>query len=572
MNFAELLAQRAQEIPEEGAFGFLHDGVDDVKTVSFAALHADACALAAELLAHVPPGARALLLLPPGPDYGRAVYACFQAGVIGVSAPPPHPKQLERTLSRLLRIVDDAGVEAVLTLEAMKAGAEGLRGEHPRLGDATWIALDDPDLRERRVTLPPPAAAPGDVAFLQYTSGSTMAPRGVMLTHANLIDNSTFISRSFGITAETRGFNWLPPYHDMGLIGGILQPVFVGGTSILMSPLAVIKRPLWWLEGISRHRATVSGGPNFAYDLCLRRIGEEEREGLDLSSWEVAFDGAEPIRAETINAFSEAFAPAGFRRSAFYPCYGLAEATLMVTGPELGSPPATLSVDAAALNAGRIESVTKGGREVVLVGCGRPDDSHEVAIVDPDTRRRCGPGEIGEIWVSGPSVSPGYWGDAEAGRVFGALLADDESGREYLRSGDLGTVQDGELYVIGRIKELIILNGRNFHPHDIEVSAEAANRLVRQHCSAAFSIDVDGSEGVALVIEVDDAGADADAVIGDVRRRVASDVEVQLQQVVVCSRGAVPKTTSGKIQRLLCREMVDRGEMEPLASWKRALC
>ncbi len=571
MSFAQMLQERAATIPEDGAFGFLHGGEEELERVTFAGLHRDARALAEALAGCVEPGARVLLLLPPGLDYARAVYGCFQAAVVGVSAPPPHPKRLERTLSRLLRIAADAEVGAILTHAAIRDGAAALRAEHPELGRATWIALE-----EALDGSPAPAEAPvpalEELAFLQYTSGSTREPRGVMLTHGNLLDNSSFITRAFGITAETRGLNWLPPYHDMGLIGGILQPVFVGGTSILMSPLAVVKRPAAWLEGISRHRATVSGGPNFAYDLCLRRVGEEVREQLDLSSWEVAFDGAEPIRAETIQRFGDSFAPCGFRRTAFYPCYGLAEATLMVTGPPLGAQTRTLSVDAEALAAARIEPPRGGAGEAVLVGCGRPDSAHEVAIVDPGSGRRCAPGEVGEIWVAGPSVAAGYWrSPAETAAAFGARLAGEAGERDFLRSGDLGFVDGEDLFVVGRLKELIILNGRNLHPHDIEASAEAAHDLIRPHCSAAFSVEAGGAEGVGLVLEVEDSEpATAATVIGEVRRRVAAELDVQLHRVALCPRGAVPKTTSGKIQRLLCREMIARGELEPLQLWNLA--
>ncbi|HYG97386.1 MAG TPA: fatty acyl-AMP ligase, partial [Solirubrobacterales bacterium] len=512
-------------------------------------------------------GGRALLLFPPGLDYVSAVYGCFQAGVVGVSAPPPHPKRLHRTLPRLTAIAADAEIDAVLTAEFIREAAKPLFEEGP-LAETQWIATDAaPAVGEVEIARVPL----GEMAFLQYTSGSTRAPRGVMLSHENLLLNSELISGSFEHIPNglRKGLIWLPPYHDMGLIGGVLQPVHAGGLCILMSPLAVIKRPARWLEAMTRFRVTSSGGPSFAYDLCVRRIDDETCERLDLSDWDVAFNGAEPIHAQTIESFSEKFGRCGFRRSSFFPCYGLAEATLLVTGPDKGEEPSLFEADARALERGVVQPASAAGPTTTLVGCGSAYEGSELAIVDTEQGRRCEEGEIGEIWFEGPCVALGYWRQPEETEAcFRATLAD-EPGTEYLRTGDLGAVVDGELYVVGRIKELIILNGRNLHPHDIEFSAEEAHPSLRHHCSAAFEQEVDGQTQIGILLEVNPAEEGYDEVIAAVGQRVADDLDLPLHWIGLCAPGTVPKTTSGKIQRRLCRGMLAKGDVELLAESRR---
>ena len=486
-SIAEPLAINAEAVPEYLAFIYLEDGDDDEHRISFAELHERALGVAHDLRASAQPGDRALLLLPPGLDYVAAIYGCFYAGVIGVSAPPPQPRRLERTLGRLLNIAASAGISTVITtVPFADAARAAIPAGHP-LTSARWLTADtSPSSTDTSVIAHP---EPSDVAFLQYTSGSTADPRGVRLTHANLLDNSHFIDKAFSHDPElSLGFNWIPPFHDMGLIGAILQPVYYGSlhldeairgrdpnraASVLASPLAIVKRPIRWLQGISRYRATTSGGPNFSYDMCVERIAEEDCEELDLSCWEVAFNGAEPIRAETMKAFAERFGPRGFRFSAFFPVYGLAEATLMVTAPLKSEPPAIQRFEAEALLKNRAIP-SRANRDPQLVGCGSPDGRHRVEIVNPETGAIATPGEIGEIWISGPSVADGYWsGDADADRLFGATPADAEDSDRFLRTGDLGIVHDGELFVMGRLSDLIILKGRNHHPHDIESLAES---------------------------------------------------------------------------------------------------
>lgn len=565
-TFATVLSARADALPDKTAFVFVQDGEE--RRLSFAQLHDRALAAAARLSESLAPGSRALLLFPPGLDYVVAVFACFYAGVVGVSAYPPHPRRVERTLPRLYAIAADADVDAVLTTATLRDVARAMLPADTPLSLPPWLATDGTDAgsspagveHERR-------GAPAQVAFLQYTSGSTADPRGVMLTHRNLLDNSDVIRRALGQSERSVGVIWLPPYHDMGLIGGILQPVYLGSTCVLMSPATVVMHPLRWLEAIGRYRATTSGGPDFAYQLCVRRIDPAEREDLDLSSWEVAFSGAEPVRASTLRAFASAFAPCGFRASAFYPCYGLAEATLMVSGRRRGAAPTFTRFASAALQAGRAVRADGGPRATELVGCGTAPAGHEVAIVDPRLRRRCGPGEVGEVWVAGPSVAGGYWRRPhDTAEVFGARIADEPQAGPFLRTGDFGFEHAGELFVVGRLKDVLILHGRNYQPGDVEAMAEAADERLRPHCSAAFTLDVDGSARLALVAEARDARADglADAMHA-VRRGVADGLDLQLHTVAICARGGVPKTTSGKIQRLLCRAQYLDGALPLIA-------
>ena len=516
-GFADILAGRARDEPDATAFVF-----EGEERVTYAELDARARTIAAWLADAR--GERVLLVYPPGVEYVAALFGCFYAGAVAVPAYPPDPARLERTLPRLEAIIRDAEPKVVLTIDVLT----GLVG-------GNTLATD---------TLPPGSwsapAAPGDVALLQYTSGSTAEPRGVMLTHTNLLHNSDFIRRAFGNTERSCGVIWLPPYHDMGLIGGILQPVFVGFPCHLMSPFTMLQRPVNWLRAVSERGGTVSGGPNFAFELCLRRVDENDRAELDLSSWEIAFNGSEPVRPETIDAFSEMFAPCGFRREAFFPCYGLAEGTLMVTGGERLAGP---------------RFRRHGSKD--LVGCGQADPEHRVVVADP-AGEPLADGHEGEICVSGPSVAAGYWRDDD----FEPLL----------RTGDLGLLADGELYVTGRIKELVIVAGRNHHALDIELACERAVPQLRRGCGAAFSFDGTGREHIGIVYEVrDDPELDADAVIRAMREAVTSAIGTRLGAVALIPPRSIPKTSSGKVQRGVCRTRFVEGTLPAVAQWRPEL-
>lgn len=552
-TIAGLLRHHAQNRPADRAFVFLDE---DPAPVSFAEIDFAARRVAQALSARGVAGEPVLLLFPPGRAYVEAFLGCLYAGVIAVPAYPPDPSRLARTVPRLRSLAGDCGATVALTTSWLAEAVAGGLGAAPELAAMSWVATDalpdaDPSWAPPRL----PAQAP---ALLQYTSGSTGQPKGVLLSHANLLHNAELVRIGFGTSTQSVGVIWLPPYHDMGLIGGIIQPVYVGLPVVLMSPLTFLQRPMAWLEAISRFGGTVSGGPNFAFDLCVRKSTPQQRAELDLSSWSVAFCGAEPVRAETLDRFAAAFAPAGFRPDAFYPCYGLAEGTLIVTGGRPADPPRRIRHDGA-----------------VYVGCGRTLGDQTVAIVDPEARAACPPGAVGEIWVCGPSVATGYWHrPAETEQTFQAVRVDDP-GRPYLRTGDLGFLDpSGELVVTGRIKDLIIVRGRNVYPQDLEHAVESQIPGVRPGCSAAFAVDSDGEEQVGFAAEVTGDAVGADTITA-IRRVLAEVAEVSPATVVLLPPRGIPKTSSGKIQRHACRQALTAGEWDPdradvVARWDRS--
>ena len=549
-TIVDLLRDRAGARATTLAYHFIADG-DDATTISYGDLDRVARRIAVALADRAAAGQPVLLLYPPGLDYVAGFLGCLYAGAVAVPAYPPDPARWDRTLPRLRALVADCGARTALTIASLAELAPGLAAAAPELAGLDWLATDRLPPGTEADWSPPPVQ-PGAPALLQYTSGSTGTPRGVLLSHANLLHNAELVHGGFGTTPATIGVSWLPPYHDMGLIGGILQPLYTGFPVLLMSPLDFLRRPLSWLEAIARSGATMSGGPNFAFDLCVRKSTPEQRAALDLSRWAVAFCGAEPVRANTLDRFAAAFAPAGFRREAFYPCYGLAEATLIVTG---GQPP----------------RITASGQ----VGCGRPLGDQRLVVVDPATGAGCPPGTEGELWLAGPSVAQGYWRrPAETAQTFGARLAGDPD-RRYLRTGDLGRLGPaGDLVVTGRTKDMIIVRGRNLHPPDLELAVEQAVPQVRPGCTAAFPVVRDGAEQVGIACELaEPSGAgDAAPVLVAVRQAVTEAAEVPVATVVLLRRGQLPKTSSGKIQRYACRHAAGSGRWaagapDVLARW-----
>ncbi|MET0399701.1 MAG: condensation domain-containing protein, partial [Longimicrobiaceae bacterium] len=568
-SLVELLRLRAEADPDRIAYTFLQGGEVEEGHVTYGELDLRARAVAARLQALGARGTRALLLYPPGLEYIAALFGCFYAGVVAVPAYPPRRNKPD---PRLQSIVADCAPTLALATRELLDESERLCAHTPELSGLRWIATEDVPSDEAEAWTDPEAR--GDtLAFLQYTSGSTAAPKGVMVSHGNLLHNFAVIEGFTGYTPETRSVIWLPPYHDMGLIGGILQPLFTGYWAALFSPVAFIQRPARWLEAISRYRATSSGGPNFAYELCVHSMRPEERAALDLSHWEIAFNGAEPVRSETLRAFSEAFAPSGFRARAFFACYGLAEATLMVTGSQPAELPVERAVDAEALGEGVVLEAAPEGR-YRLVGSGRSAPSQRVIIVDPATLRECAPDRVGEVWVSGPSVAQGYWGLAEAtAETFGAFMAETGEG-PFLRTGDLGFLDgEGELFVTGRLKDLIVIRGRNHYPQDIEATAVGSHAGLRPGGGAAFSVDEGGEERLVVVHEVArqaTAGADVEEVAGAIRRAVAAEHGVQVHTVALVRPGGVPKTSSGKVQRRACRARLLAGDLPLVGQSVRA--
>ncbi len=570
-SLVDLLRCRALERPDADLFAFLPDGEDAAAVAcTRGELDRSARALAVRLRELRLEGQRALLLYPPGLDFIAAFFGCLYAGVVAV---PAHLPRLNRPMTRLRSIVDDAAPSAVLTTTNQakdaarwSAGVPGLEGVPVLCSDLRTEG--DDELAGRWVD---PGATTGTLAFLQYTSGSTAAPKGVMITHGNLLCNSACIQDAFGSRPDGRGVFWLPLFHDMGLIGGVIQTLYCGGASTLFSPVSFLQRPLRWLQAISRTGAIISGGPNFAYDLCVEKTTPEQRAGLDLSCWRVAFNGAEPVRAETLARFEEAFAPAGFRPDAFLPCYGLAEATLLVTVHRSGHPPVVLSADAESLGRGQVAEAVAGRASTRLVSSGHAAPGHVVAIVDPATGRQCTGDGVGEIWVSGPSVAQGYWNRPEESREVMSARLNGQSDRSFLRTGDLGLLRDGELFVTGRIKDMIILRGRNVYPQDIEWAAECCHPALRAGGAAAFSIEAAGEERLAIVLELERRlqGNAAEEIFAAVRREVALALDLEVYAIRVIKPTSLPRTSSGKVQRHACREAFLTGSLEVAAAWTR---
>ncbi|HVG11019.1 MAG TPA: amino acid adenylation domain-containing protein [Thermoanaerobaculia bacterium] len=571
-NLVDVLCRRACAHPDRMAYRFLDDGEEEGGSLTYAEVDRRARALAAFLQREGGAGERALLLYPPGLDFVVSFLGCLYAGTVAV---PAYPPRSNRPDSRLQAIARDARPRFALTTPALRDRAGVFLEKNPELAGVRWVATEEMDLSLADSWERGPELTSEGVAFLQYTSGSTATPKGVVVRHGNLVHNEEMIRRAFGQSEESVIVGWLPLYHDMGLIGNVLQPLYVGGTCVLMAPVAFLQRPSRWLRAISRYRATGSGGPNFAYELCVRKVGPEEREGLDLSRWEIAYNGAEPVRAETMERFAECFAPQGFRRGAFYPCYGLAEATLFVTGAERGSFPEVRQVDAEALERNRAEDARPGAASRSLVSCGSAWLDQRLEIVDPETCLPLPEGQVGEVWISGPSVAGGYWNrPEESARTFGARLSDGAE-ETFLRTGDLGFLSGATLYLTGRAKDLIILRGRNLYPQDLELTAERSHGDLRPGCGAAFAVEVDGEERLVLVQEVErDAekrwqkGMGSAAEVAEaVRRAVATEHEAAIHAVVLLRAGSVPKTSSGKIRRQSCRADFLAGNLEAVEQW-----
>jgi amino acid adenylation domain-containing protein len=555
---------RAATTPQCLAYTFLLEGETAESNFTYWDLDRRARAIAAHLQERDAENERVLLVFEPGLDYVSAILGCFYAGAVAVPVYPPDPFRLARTLPRLRAVVKNADARFLLSTAEVLGDQGGSLWDI--CGQGTIVSQDiaDSQASEWRE----PSNDPQRIALLQYTSGSTGEPRGVTLTHANLMHN---FRTGFHLMDVPRavGVHWLPPYHDMGLIGGILLPLYAGRRTVLMSPLAFMQRPFRWLQAIHRYRGTTTGGPNFAYDLCVRKIKPEECEGLDLTCWKVAVNGAEPVRADTLNRFAEKFAPFGFRRETLMPAYGMAETTLIISAAPIEAAPTEHSFDARELEKNRVQRTPANHPHArKLVACGPPAKGMDVQIVDPETHRRVGANQVGEIWVRSPSVGQGYWNRPDdTKRVFNARLAgSNQTG--YLRTGDLGFLHQGELYIIGRIKELIILGGRNYYPHDLERAVQEAHPALKGDGGAAFSIDHGDEERLVLVHEVvRPKRFDLEEVIAAVRQSLALHFDLAAHAIVLIPSGSLPKTSSGKTRRRQCRDDFLAGRLNVLKSW-----
>ncbi|MGW7367210.1 fatty acyl-AMP ligase [Streptomyces sp. NPDC054841] len=567
----EALLLRSEKDPDETAFVFLRDGEEPEGSLTYGQLRAAALDRAAALAgAGLGPGDRVVLAYPSGLEFVRSLLGCM---IARVAAAPVHVPTRQRGVARLRQIADDAGAAVVLTTEAVKRDLEGRFGAGPELAGLTLVATDlTPDgVGAGWTDLP----GPDDVALLQYTSGSTGDPKGVVITHHNFLSNVAETEELWPSPSDGAVVSWLPLFHDMGMLFGIMLPLCSGLPAYLMAPDAFIRRPGRWLEALSRFRGTHAAAPNFAYELCVQALAEGKvADGLDLSAWRVAANGAEPVRWRTVRAFTEAFADAGFAPEAMCPGYGLAENTLKASGGDWHTRPRVLWVDSAALLAGRVERVGSPGPDDVegpegaqpLVSSGVTVSGTRLRTVDPMTRTACAPGEVGEIWLNGPCVAAGYLGRPQATEeTFGARIDGESDSAAYLRTGDLGFLLDGELYVTGRLKDVIIRKGRNHYPQDLELSAESAVVGLHTNCAAAFSVDSGESERLVLVVEADGRvlrTLQPEVVRELIRQAVRDRNGLEPDEVVLVRRGVLPRTTSGKVQRRLCRTRYVEGELK----------
>jgi acyl-CoA synthetase (AMP-forming)/AMP-acid ligase II len=572
----DLLQDKSANQSEKTAYIFLKDAELESGSLTYGELDRQARAIASKLQSLVPVGSRALVVYPynAGLEFIAAFMGCLYAGAIAVTDSPPRRKD---AIAKLLTRANSSDAKVALTTRSLLEQIATEIAQNTELSvqfqNITWITTDE------LVDFPSdgwiqPEITSDDLAFLQYTSGSTGVSKGVMVTHGNILYNERTIQKSFQHDEKTIFVGWLPMFHDMGLIGNVLQPLYLGIPSVLMSPIALMQKPFNWLQAISRYKATTSGGPNFAYDLLCLKVTPEQRETLDLSSWQVAFSGAEPVRAETMKRFAKIFAPCGFRYEAFYPCYGMAETTLFITGGFASQEPSIKYLDSAALEENRVvevDSNQKGAR--AIVGCGRTWLEDKISIVNPESLIQCASDRIGEIWVSGDSVGKGYWNQPEeSANTFGAHLADTGEG-PFLRTGDLGFFQDGELYITGRYKEVMIIWGRYQYPQHIELTAQKSHPALRLNGGAAFSIDVDGEEKLVIAQEIERTylrNFNLEEIVGAIRMAVAKEHMADVYGIFLLKPATLPKTTSGKIQRRGCRAQYIEGSLEAIAEWKQS--
>lgn len=565
-DFNDVLHQRRMQSPEGIAFTFLDEHANPTGNLTYTELLGHAQQMARQLQATCRRGDRILIVQGQGFAFIRSFFGCLHGGFVAVPVCPPSATTPE-SLAPVRAVATDANASVVLVHPKWYARFQPSIERDPVLSRLTWIVVGEPEPQASLADVD--SSWTGDAmdrfpAVLQYTSGSTAAPKGVAISHANLLHNSEQIFRRFGHAESSRGLIWLPPYHDMGLVGGILQPVFGGFPVDLIPPVAIIKRPHIWLKAISQRSATTSGGPSFAYRMVLEKTSEEQLADLDLSSWTVAFNGAEPVDLDLLERFTQRFEPRGFRRSSWFVCYGLAESTLMVTGPDASCFPLAARPSAGVSDGSDGDHVVD--TKLQSVGCGIPVDDLDVAVVSVDNQARCEDGAIGEIWVRGPSVSAGYWSRDENRAIpFGGML---DSNGPYLRTGDLGFFEGRELFVCGRISTLLLIRGKNFQANEIERVAESSSPSLEPGGSAAIQVEDSGGESrLVLALEVRRTALrniDAAGVREAVTEKVAATFGVRAAEVVLTGPGTIPRTTSGKIRRSEARRAFLEGKLEAI--------
>ena len=552
-DLLSILDQRASQNPEKLAYIFLKDRENQEQTITYQQLSQISKRIATRLQSLIPPGARALLLYPQGLDFITAFLGCLSAGIIAVPAYPPKRNQ---KISRLIGIIENSQPQIILTTSSLLENIQLKIKDFLELSVTQFLATDNLN-NDEDFEFYLPEISGDTLAFLQYTSGSTGSPKGVMISHDNIAHNSVYIQKAFQLTEKSVSVTWLPSFHDMGLIDGIIQPLYTGFLGVVMSPESFLKNPIVWLQAITKYRATHSGGPNLGYELCVRRITPEQQKTLDLSSWVSAYNGAEPIRRKTLDNFSDKFRSSGFKSQYFYPCYGMAEATLMISGGNIKDEPVYLNVQSEFLKDNQIVEAEKDSKNYQeLVGCGHVWQDMEVKIVDPESCLECGENQVGEIWVSGSSIAQGYWQEEEKTiATFQAKLANTTDERNFLRTGDRGFLRAGELFITGRIKDVIIIWGRNHYPQDIEYSIQESHQALRLDCGAAFTIEIDNQDKLVIVQEVERtylAQLNVNEVFSAIREAVALHHALQVYAIALIKPASILKTSSGKIQRHAC--------------------
>ena len=562
-NIVSILQHRARSKGEDTAYIFLKDGENKEIRLTYRELDWQAKAIALQLQQLTLPGSRALLVYSysAGLEFITAFFGCLYAGVVAV---PCHPPKNRLTTTEVQVRLSSAGAEVVLT-DASLFG--NLKTQLINWGKSSLHCLDTSKIGQIEGWTTPEIDA-DTLAFLQYTSGSTGEPKGVMITHGCLIQNQEMLKQAFGHTEDLVGVGWLPLFHDMGLIGNVIQPIYMGGCCVMMSPVSFVQKPLRWLQAISKYRAVTSGAPNFAYDLLCDRLTNEQIAQLDLSSWSVAFCGAEPVQMSTIERFSQKFAACGFRSTAFYPCYGMAEATLMITGGNKDKLPQVKCLDKAALEENKVvlvEKETSATKTFISAGYSWLDG--EIAIADPHSLTACQSDRIGEIWYTGSSVGRGYWQLPEkTQQTFEASL----NGKQYLRTGDLGFIADGELYITGRLNDVLVFWGLNHYPQHIEQTVEQSHPGLKPNCGAAFSVEVAGQPRLVVAQEIERTHRKSivmEQVVETIRWQVFQQHFIDIYGIVLLSPGRMPKTSSGKVQRRKCQELFLDRDLDIWQAW-----
>lgn len=566
-TMVELLRWRAARQHGRVAYTFVEDGETKAVDRTYGGLDRRARAVAAWLAQGNARGDRALMMFEEGLEYLDALFGCMYADVLAVPVHPPDPRRLQRTLPRLLNIAKDAGVTAVLTTSDIAGAARAAFADVAELASARWLAVDalDEALADAWAD---PGIASDDLAYLQYTSGSTALPKGVMVSHRNLVHQLVDFDTGYGHTPDSVLVSWLPATHDLGLVYGRFMPLFVGFRCVFTSPAAFMQKPSRWMGLVSRFRGTHSPSPNFGFEVAARKVSPEELALLDLSCVKVLLNGAEPIRQESEERFVEVYAAAKLPRAAVTHAMGMSEATAKImTEPVDRSPPRFVHIDGAAYERNEVVVVPRGApnsRTVASNGTTLYDTV--VHAVDPQTHEKLGPDRVGEMWVKGTTVARGYWNNPEATEaVFRARTTDGDG--PFLRTGDLIFRHDGEIYLSGRLKDVIIVRGQNHHPADLEWTVGNAHAALRPNCAAAFGVSDAHGEHVVLVTEVyEDKVRDPEAVLGAVRAALAEH-GLAARSIVLMPARALPKTSSGKIQRTLARKLFLDGDLPALHRW-----